>query len=278
MSIEVNKELGLKFSFASLPSVKFPDSPNSLIHVDAVSGSIILLDGFNYQAERLNQTAVAVLAAGLNNFDRGDQEKIPEQMKDLFIRTSERVAKEAQGHGGINATAVRLVEIASYVDIFFFGHVGRNRIYKLNRRGGYDLITTDAGYVYERHLKAYNEEDRGVIWYLDRMRKEEGLNSVMASPRAYALWSNMLVPPADYLGARDSNIQYGWNGFAKGERLLLSSVGLHRSLAMQEIVSILEQRRDPAIELAEQARERSSQKHFRAAPYNDYAAIVVEKL
>lgn len=277
MAVEINEKLGLKFSSAVLPSVKWPDPTRSAVCVDATTASVVLLDGTSGGVEEINEMALAVLGPGLSDLNGEDLEQMARQMKELFIRTSKEVAGYSRGYGIISATAIKLISPGPDIGAFCYSHVGRNRIYKLNFEGGYDVLTVDSGGGYEKRIMSFSKEDMQIARALDTLTAEEF--SLLKSPYGNLLWVMFGNLPAEHLISKDPPISSGWQGFVRGDRLLLSSMGVHRSLNSREIIEILKNEQDPAAVLAGQAQVSSSkQDYFRATPYRNYAAIVVEKL
>ncbi len=283
MSVDINPELGIKISSAVLPSVAFPRDQDSLVHVDANTGDVFLLSGHNHFAQRTNDVVFDSLKEGLRAIDqkKNNPTAVLRQMTELFMQNSQTIRSTFPNErAGTSAIAMKFMRPAGEELACLWAHMGTNRFYHLDEKGVIHL----------RSVMKYREHSYDfIIPSYNRHRFLAMLDTITTAPellnsdrQLQGVWENMSNPPYVYLGSQidQEYVEREVTRLIEGERILLTTVGVHRSLRTQKMIDILlSGEQDPAQVLVERAKAVSSQKqNFRATPQQSYGAIVAERI
>lgn len=277
--IEINEELGLRFSSASLGSLEFPEQNRDLVFISAEDRLAIILDGFG-PCEGLNRVALASLLRGFNSANFAEQfEGLQGKVNEIFLRAHYDVFDEKRGSesGGVSSTAVQFTEI-NRLKLGIFGHVGFTRLYKMHD-GILKLWSLDTGW-YVNHDNPNNERD--LMEILDDIRTPDEAELYLHDGHLQNLWSENTHTPLTYLGVtrpqRLEVVQASFIPILTGDKMVMTTVGVHRHLNRFEMTEIISQD-SPAQTLVEQAHLRTQNiNYFRKTPLADFSAIVIEDI
>lgn len=280
MAIETNEDLGIQISVATKPQVEDPKRLKTVAFADTSTGTAVLLNSSGYSGEELVAAAEAALIPELANLNGSSDEL---ELAGLFFKTSEAIERNPSnpyGYGGVNATAIRMVmSNDGAVMSGVYAHVGNNRAYLVSREGEVRMLTIDGGYQHEgRYPILYGLESRGLAYILDMARTAEDLQTLLKNPELETYWRNMRLPMESLGYSKLKRMHAGTEVLATGNSILMTTLGIHRSLHRGEVTELLRES-DPAQALVDAAHTRSSTRgYFRATPDQDYAAIVIRRI
>lgn len=238
----------------------------------------IILDGFG-PYNNLNRIALASLSAGFNFIgSEREFENLHGKVNEVFLKAHYDVFDEKRGDiaGGVSATAVKFVEI-NRLKTAIFGHVGFTRVYSLHD-GILKLWTVDNGWYVDYNNLSLS---RDLMEILDGIRTPDEAKLYLQYPPIERLWGASNIP-LTYLGVtRPQRLESVLSGFIPvfpGDKLIMTTVGVHRHLNRSEMTELVSQE-SPVNVLLEQAQLRAQDKdHFRRTPMADFSAIVVENI
>ena len=251
------KELSIKISGKSQANFKHPERNEDTIAFDAKAGFAMVLDGMGGVggAQEASNLARDVIADNLYRKEN-NLEVAKQHLKNLLLEASRSVKAES-GAGGTTAVVVKIVNVDSELTVLI-ASVGDSRAYIL-REGNLRLIT----------------EDDSVIPPIDRERFDETDGSDIDLKYDYAIFS-MRNRLTQAIGSSDElNVHIYSEVLKKGDRIILTSDGVHDNLRTSEIRQIAGSQGDVAEELVAKAVARSKDNLLRSKP-DDISAIVME--
>lgn len=164
----------------------------------------------------------------------------------------------AESNGGLTTGVVaKIVEQDGYIDVII-ASVGDSRAYLLKGDILEQITEDDSGYGVD------------VMKKISSAQKEEDLVGI----ERIAFRNRFGV--TQFLGQDDDVEVHGYSRELKpGNKLILTTDGVHDNLTDDEILEIVKESGDVAQKLVDNAKKRSESDHFRAKP-DDISAVVVE--
>lgn len=269
----VPKEVGLKFSGRSVPSIDHPQRNEDQIAHSATDGFAMVLDGMGglQNGDKASLAARDQLARKLKEIPQdADPEAAKRSVSNALMEASTVVATKVP-EGGTTATVVKFIESGG-VKRAIIGHVGDSRAYAL-REGRLIQVTEDDNII--PTTGSTLPEKKAIGQKLDAVETQEDLVKLSPQERTYfdrrnqisaALGDQRLQPHIYHLILRE------------GDKIILTSDGVHDNLSQKELEQIVKSNEpDLASVLIEQAVQRSKERgvHVRAKP-DDISAVVVE--
>lgn len=268
------KELGLKFSSRSIPSIEHPQRNEDKIAHSADGGFAMILDGVGglQNGDKASAAARDQIARRLKEIPQNaDPELAKRKMADALMEASTVVTTRVPG-GQTTATVVKFIESGG-VKRAIVGNVGDSRAY-ISREGRLIQITEDDSILSTTGLTL--PEKKALGQKLDAVETPQDLAGLTSPEKSYFDNRNII---SRALGEQQPPQPHIYHvALQEGDRLLLTSDGVHDNLSQREIDQIV--RSDapnlPSV-LTAQAVQRSTEKgrHIRAKP-DDISALVVE--
>lgn len=262
------KGLTLRFSGKTEASVRHPDRNEDVI-VYPHGGEekdlnwAAVLDGVGgaKSGDLASRTAAELLSERLSYL--GSDLKLPEvygKVKEAFLLASKRVTEEVPG-GATTATIVKIVGSGSERTAVV-GNVGDSRAYVF-KDGKLEQVTDDDSLPIDDGKRHISEK-------LDKIHSQEELNE---EELRYFMQRNVVTKVLGLAENPEPSL-YSIN-LRMGDKIVLTSDGVHDNLTIMEIEETVSEGRDIASNLVRRAKERSIQDHFRAKK-DDISAVVVE--
>lgn len=268
------KELGLKFSGRSVPSIEHTQRNEDKIAHSAPGGFAMVLDGVGglQKGDIASQVARDQIARKLREIPQNaDPETTKRKMTDILMEASTVVATNVP-EGQTTATVIKFIESGG-VKRAIVGHVGDSRAYIL-REGRLIQITEDDSILSTTRLTL--PEKKALGQKLDAVEKQQDLAKLTPQERSYFDNRNFI---SKALGEKEPPQPHIYHVALKdGDRILLTSDGIHDNLSQREIEQIIKNNAANLPEvLTTQALQRSTEKgrHVRAKT-DDISALVVE--
>ena len=275
----------IKIEWASntLPSEKNPDGKNEdAVLADSRRRLFAIFDGMGGHAagdvaSRLAKKAIAEYFLD-NNLDISSIEDLQSVLSEALTGANSAIIKYAREHPehndtGTTVSAVKIFSDKNGKSFAVVGNVGDSRVYKLSKDGELTQITIDDD---ELSVSPYSREERITIAKkLAGARRKEELNTTEQ------IYFNNRRHITQALGRKDVAVALYRVGIQLGDRLLITSDGVHDNLTTNEIKEIVGAKiklENIAKQLTEQARTRSRKpktEEMRAKP-DDMSVIVVE--
>lgn len=268
------RELGLKFSGRSIPSINHPQRNEDHMAHSATGGFAMVLDGVGglHNGDKASLVARDYIARSLRKIPQDiDPETAKRQVADALMEASAGVATKAPG-GQTTATVVKLIESGG-AKRAIIGHVGDSRAYIL--RGERLIQTTEDDSILSTAGLTLPEQ-KALGAKLDAVETQLDLDRLSPQERAYFYRRNIIFRA---LGEEEPPQPHIYHvALLEGDKIVLTSDGVHDNLSQREIDQIIRSNSpDIAAALAQQALARSQQGvgHIRAKP-DDISALVVE--
>lgn len=255
------QESRIVYSENTRSSSKHPDRNEDAVLQDPKSGTAMILDGMGGHAngDKASATGRDYLAERIGAITDNNPEVVRSRIEEVLVDASEKISTEVPG-GGSTASVVKIVENdgKTYAVV---GNVGDSRVY-IFRDGKLRQITTDD-----------SSFAKGVADELDEVTD---LNTLSPDGRVGFNFRNV-VGDALGLKGRDVKPQTHIIELQPGDRILLTSDGVHDNLTRTEIETILKGNKDDAgSKLIDSAYNRSQDKSHIRSKADDISAIVIE--
>lgn len=250
----------MNFSFdgMSVPSSEHPDRNEDAIAYDAKRNWAAVLDGLGgtKAGKEASDKALEVIKLRLNDWNQDDDFNVEQNLEAIVKAASLTVSREVPD----GLTTVVVTKIVSLDDqkVFFIASVGDSRVY-LFRKETLTKITHDDSIIPKR-----------IAEKLENATSHDELNELEG--KAFLLRSIV----TQSVGQLEALEVHSYSIIAiTGDKLILTSDGVHDNLTFDEIEEIAGQSDDVAKLLVEKARKRSQEDHLRSKP-DDISAIVIE--
>lgn len=261
----------LKYTGKSEASINHPERNEDSIAHNAQYGIAMVLDGVGglHGGDRASQAARNVIAAWLKSIPLNSDPDIAKTgISAALIESSAKVLNEVPGAGS-TAVVAKFLEIRGERRVII-GSVGDSRAYIL-RGGGLKQITEDDSSVTGIPL----EEKRAIDQKLAMVETQQNLDALSQRELGYWKTRNMI---SQMLGDKDATPKPHIYQIAlqSGDKIILTSDGVHDNLSHGEIERIAKGQQDVAEELVKHSKIRSADNgHIRHKP-DDISAVVVE--
>lgn len=255
------KELSIKISGRTKASLDHPEVNEDTISFNEKAGWAVLLDGMGGldAGDRASQMGKDVIVKCITRIkEDANLRNVQQEMVKSFTEASEQVRKKVPGKSGTTAVAVKIVGRDRKAAIV--ASVGDSRAY-LSRRGKFEQITQDDSPI-PPQLR-----DK-----LDNVTHESDLDESELG------FYNMRRYLTQNLGQRKPlDVHTYMIDLSEGDKLVLTSDGVHDNLTKNEIQGVIEDGGNVANRLVEISSNRALQKgaHFRAK-MDDISAVIIE--
>lgn len=255
------KELTLKFSGRTEPSVRHPERNEDAIWYDPKSNLAMVLDGVGGgpAGEDASTLALKVLKDKLSKLTTKEKmEKIEDEMKKVFLDASKQVSRKFPG-GGTTAVAAKIVG-EGVQKTAVIASVGDSRAY-LFSNGSLERVTEDDGFFDPETSKKFDD----VI----------SISELSDFEAAIFKRRNIITQS---IGGEIREVHLCRIDLVKGDRLVLTTDGVHDNLTTSEIEEVISTGGDIAGNLVGKAKARSvvpKSENIRAKK-DDISAVVVE--
>ena len=268
----------------TLPSERRPEQNQDAILLDKENGIFAVFDGVggNAAGEVAAQDTKKFIAGRLREIPEGvSPQEIAEAIENALIEDSEKIFEKAEANPdeykgmGTTASVVKIWESGDERKAII-GNVGDSRVYKLSTDGHLEQITLDDGY----WRNEFEEEKlREIQEKLSNLTNLTDLSELSGDEGMFWHCKDVI---SQFLGREEKIVpRIHTIDVSKGEKLLITTDGIHDNLTDKKIGEILSQTGSPeeaAQALVSEARERSrddEKENPRAKP-DDMSAIVVE--
>ncbi|MDO8487559.1 MAG: serine/threonine-protein phosphatase [Candidatus Curtissbacteria bacterium] len=251
-------EISFRYSGRSIPSIEHPDRNEDSIAYDPEGSWAAVLDGLGgtKAGKEASNKALEVIKLRLEGWKLEDDLKVEENLKTMVKKASLAVSRQVPD-GLTTAVITKIVSLEGQ-KIFFISSVGDSRVY-LFRKGTLIKITHDDSIVPNRIAQKLENATSA-----DELSELEG--------KAFLLRSIV----TQSVGQLEELEVHGYSVIAMiGDKLILTSDGIHDNLTFNEIEEVVGHSGDVAKLLVEAASKRSKENHFRSKP-DDISAIVIE--
>ena len=264
----------------SIASELHPERNEDAVFRDSKINAIGVFDGIGGHAagEVASQLARGYIATALaelpKNFSAQERE---EAFTRIFQEANERIMEgtknnpESKGMG-TTATVVQFLEEASGERKAIIGNVGDSRVYVLRANGELEQVTLDDNNVREfaqgdeQNAREIQSRLNNAVRLEDLSRGEQGLFN-----RRNAL--------SQYLGMSGMQPRVESIDIHEGDKVIVTSDGIHDNLTDSEIAEILknaEDNQEAVKELLTASRERSRDEEHLRAKADDMSAVIAE--
>lgn len=262
----------LKYTLKSEASISHTERNEDSIRMIRAEGIAMVLDGVSgsHSGDLASRDAGTILVERLKsipvNADRGIAEK---EVSDALIEASAKVLAELPG-AGTTAVVAKILE-SKGERIAIIGSVGDSRAYKLTREGKLIQLTADDSLILADSLT----ERKAIEQKLANVETQQDLDALNDEERDSWESRNLITQSLGQKGgAPKPHISAVL--LQGGEKIILTSDGVHDNLSHREIEQIASGQQDAAGELVKRAKARSLDgRHVRSKP-DDISAVVVE--
>ncbi|MCL5961997.1 MAG: serine/threonine-protein phosphatase [Chloroflexi bacterium] len=265
--------LGLEIHACTIASSEHPERNEDAVAYSPVEGYAIVADGVGGGsfAEKASALARDYLSAALGKIPTaGIPSMVGERIMEEMIYASKEISSQLPENAGTTATVAKFIERGSGQRIALIGSVGDSRAY-LYRGNELTQITVDDRFDFWMSADRRKDLSRR----LDAIETREQLTALSHEDRVF-FDSRHLITQS--LGRKTPSPNDYPVVLKDGDKVILTTDGIHDNLTFQEIEQIL-RNPGPGQNLAEalvsRAQKRSLQPdHIRAKP-DDMTAIVV---
>jgi PPM family protein phosphatase len=268
------KEIGLKFSGKSIPSIGHPERNEDSLAFSPSGGFAMVLDGVGglQNGDKASLTARDQIARKLKEIPQNADPETAKRSVSNALKEASTVVAAKVPEGQTTATVVKFTESGG-VKRAIVGHVGDSRAYIL-REGKLIQITEDDSILSATGLSLPEKKTLGQK--LDDIETQQDLAKLTPQERSYFDNRNLIDSALGDPQTPNPHIYHV--ALQEGDRILLTSDGIHDNLSRREIDQIIRSNvaNLPSV-LTEKAVQRSREKgiHVRAKP-DDISALVVE--
>lgn len=267
------KELGLRFSGKSVPSISHPERNEDAIGRSEIDGIAMVFDGvgglaLGDKASRLGREVVSLRLRPIPL--NSDPESTKRAVSSALVEATSRIVAEVP-NGGSTAVVAKFIESGGERRVII-GSVGDSRAY-IFRNGNLIQITEDDSLVSMANLSL--EQRKRIGEKLDQVATSEDLARLTPQEQAFFRRRNEIT---HLLGDQQINPHIYHVALKNGDVVMLTSDGVHDNLTTDEIRRITANSRgDIASDLVDAAKDRSGQagQHLRAKP-DDISAVIVQ--
>jgi protein phosphatase len=272
--LERSSPEGVKASFESVSSEKHPERNEDAVLSDREHGVFGVFDGVGGHAggEMAASLAAAVIREGLKG------EPTPSSVETAILQANKAVlekSKEDPRLKGMATTAsvVKVWQTPEGERKAYIGNVGDSRVY-LYRGRELRQLTLDDNLFLATEARTL-EEARILQGRLNRVTNEEDARRMGFTDRNHYYRRTSVITQA--LGSERAQIKprTAWTGLQPGDRLLITSDGIHDNLTTAEMLGILSA--SPSVEaLMRAAQDRSRQEEHIRHKKDDMSAVLIE--
>jgi len=250
------KELVLTFSQKSVANFKHPERNEDAVFQNGRDLAMVL-DGLGRLAhgEKASQVAKDFIADNLAG-EETDVEVAKKHLVNVITEASKTVKSDAEG--GMTTIVVAKIVNTAEGKVAVIGNVGDSRAYLLHD-GKLRLITKDD--------RPITEEMEAVC--------ENATSAADLSEKEKAAFKKSRYIVLQCLGGDLWEVHLNQESIDDGDKLVLTSDGIHDNLTFYEIEEIIKGNRDVAVTLVDKAHARSAENHFRSK-LDDISAVVIE--
>lgn len=252
-----SKEVTLKFSGKTEASLRHPERNEDAIYFDPKANLAMVLDGVGGgpSGERASRLALEIIKDHLSELKVGDS--IEDAMLKAFYKATSKVATNLPG-AGTTAVVAKIIEFGDRKRAVI-GSVGDSRVYLLSENR-LEQITEDDSLIPPKSSKKLNN-----------VTKEEELGDD-------AVWFNQRNVITQCIGVPIDNPYFYTIDLKNGDKLILTSDGVHDNLTSREIEHVAVNSSNIAEDLVQRAKGRSavSKEENIRAKADDISAVVVE--
>lgn len=176
---------------------------------------------------------------------------------------------------GTTASIAKLIELPDGGADLVYGHTGDSRIYVLRKDGQLEQITRDQSALEEAVQNGYITKEEAD--FLDQATSNDEILKKFGPEKGKTIafiFKDLRRGVKNALGLSESNFQIGSVHLEPGEKVIITSDGIHDNLTKKEIEKIAAQAKASAA-LVEAAKKRRSEKVLRSKS-DDKTAIVLE--
>lgn len=253
------RELSVKISGKSEASLKHPDRNEDAISFDEKAGFAMVLDGIGGIAggQEASNLARDIIRDNLYGKE-SDLEAAKQHLKNVVLEASKMVKAESSA-GGTTVVVVKVINADSGMTALI-ASVGDSRAY-IFREGKLRLITEDDSVIPLKLREQFDATD----------------GSDLDLKYDYAIFRqrNLITQSLGSGNEDELDVHLYTENLQKGDRIILTSDGVHDNLTTGEIREIAGTQEDISGKLLEKAKERSKTDHFRAKQ-DDISAVVME--
>lgn len=255
------KEASFKFSGASVASLKHPDRNEDAIFypIDGKTKWVGVFDGVGglVGGELASKIAVEAVSRELYGYSGSDREEVVEKIKESILTAHKKINEKAAG-SATTATVARLIEDerGKYLVV---GSVGDSRAYILKEGELFRLTPDDS--------LAPDE----VSFDLDEVSSKQGLSGELES---YYRKRNLITQSLG--GESEPNVHIARLGVKSGDKIVLTTDGVHDNLTRSEIEEVLKKGSAEAHDLVRLAKLRSQEEGHIRSKKDDISAVVVQ--
>jgi protein phosphatase len=207
-------------------------------------------------------------------------------------RSQEEIEKLMEEHDmsptGTTASVVKMVEQPDGKVDLVYGNIGDSRIYVLKKDGSFKQITKDQGALSEAvETKVFTQEEAD---FIDQATSREEIIKKFGDSRGGSIakmFKNLRRSVTGALGLSKADFQTGIERLEPGDKIVITSDGVHDNLTNDEIKEIMSQgsatevsasllRRAGEITKARQIAEKADKEPPLRAKYDDKTAVVLE--
>ncbi len=249
-------KLSIKYYGASEASLMHPEENQDAIGFDEKHGWAVVLDGVGGKKNgRLaSQKGLKVIGEGLSKLRNFDTSKLQE-IEDI-LATAHKKIQETEGEATM--ALVKMVDTVGEKKVILY-QLGDSRVYFLHG-GKISRLTFDSAVVPEE------------VAILNRLDDVENPDEMSAEERAMFKFRNI----THTLGAKTfRSADYAMRRLSKGDKIILTTDGVHDNLTTAEIEEVVASGGDTARALVSRAKDRSQTNHLRRK-IDDISAIVIE--
>lgn len=263
------KEFGIKTFGRTIPSLKHPSHNEDAIGRSDDHGFALVLDGVGGVQNGLaaSNAAARALSESLRNFPDNNLRAARAAIDGALTFADFRVTREGQG-GNTTATVVKMV-IDDGQRHAVVGHVGDSRAY-LFRDGRMTQITDDDTPLGE------DPDAKRISKKLDEVATQRDLDRLPSDEAEYFHERHVITACLGQGNIRPHSYDFP---VKDGDKIVLTSDGVHDNLTFSEMERILRQgSSDPANALTQNAYARSREGISIRAKKDDISAVVVDVL
>lgn len=250
-------KLSVKYSSATEVSLRHPEENQDVIGFDEKRGWAVVLDGVGglKNGRLASQKGLKVIGEGLSKLRNFDTDKL-QQIEDVLATAHKKI----QETGGQTTMAlVKMSDTIGKKKVIIY-QIGDSRVYLLHE-GKINRLTFDS---------AVSPQEKAMLDKLD----------VVDNPDDMTVEERMMFKTRNYTktigGKTFYSADYAMRILNKGDKIILTTDGVHDNLTTAEIEEAVRGEGDSAKVLVAHAKERSQDvDHLRSKP-DDISAIVME--